>query len=351
MAKNILLINNAYPSARVSNSGTYAASIKQALENAGFHVDLTVLRPSGNKLKNKIRDYAIFYYRLLTVPLKRYDVLYINHYSFLLPLFVRIPFLKNKIVYHWHGEELIHDTFPFKLIRSLIRGTLKGNDIHISPSFYYKNIIAVQLHIDPTRILVSPSGGVNTNIFKPAIKKQENHSVHIGFPSALTKHKGVDYFFEFIRSIPDLQQKTGKKYVVHYIDYGDTNGYWVEKFSACPVCTVKHPPYRKEEMVNFYQELDICLMLSERESLGLVVLEAMACNVPVIARNNTSMPEMVKSGISGELIPRYPDINDIQEKVKNMTTNKNQYTPAEFVSQHYSSNSVSAFYKQLLKDS
>ena len=104
-------------------------------------------------------------------------------------------------------------------------------------------------------------------------------------------------------------------------------------------------------MVNFYQELDICLMLSERESLGLVVLEAMACNVPVIARNNTSMPEMVKSGISGELIPRYPDINDIQEKVKNMTTNKNQYSPAEFVSQHYSSNSVSAFYKQLLKDS
>ena len=83
------------------NSGTYAESIKLALESSGFHVDTVVLRPSGSGLK-KIKDYITFYFRLLSVPLKRYDVLYINHYTFLLPLFIRIPFQKNKIIYHWH---------------------------------------------------------------------------------------------------------------------------------------------------------------------------------------------------------------------------------------------------------
>ena len=56
-------------------------------------------------------------------------------------------------------------------------------------------------------------------------------------------------------------------------------------------------------MYKFYRNIDICLMFSKRESLGLVVLEAMACNVPVIARNTTSMTELILPGINGELIP------------------------------------------------
>ena len=77
MTKKIILINNAYPSPQMPNSGTYAESIKLALESGGFHVDTVVLRPSGSGLK-KIKDYITFYSRLLLAPLKQYDV-YASH--------------------------------------------------------------------------------------------------------------------------------------------------------------------------------------------------------------------------------------------------------------------------------
>ena len=56
MTKNILLINNAYPSPQRPNSGTYVQSIKGRLEEAGFQVDMLVLYSSGTKLKEKIKD-------------------------------------------------------------------------------------------------------------------------------------------------------------------------------------------------------------------------------------------------------------------------------------------------------
>ena len=210
MTKKIILINNAYPSPQMPNSGTYAESIKLALESGGFHVDTVVLRPSGSGLK-KIKDYITFYSRLLLAPLKQYDVLYINHYTFLLPLFIRIPFQKNKIIYHWHGEELIHNTWLFKFIRSLMKKTFKSTDIHISPSHYYGSIIAKQLKIDPKKILISPSGGVDTDLFSPIYHKQKGEVLHIGFPSSLTEHKGVDYLLKLIQDIPKLQLQLKKE--------------------------------------------------------------------------------------------------------------------------------------------
>lgn len=265
MTKNVLLINNAYPSPQVPNSGTYAESIKQTLESAGFHVDTAVLRSSGAGLK-KIKDYISFYLLLLFIPLKRYDILYINHYSFLLPLFIRVPFQKNKIIYHWHGEELIHNSPLFGFIRFLMKKTFKDSDIHIAPSRYYKSIVVRQLQINPEKILISPSGGVDTVLFSPGIHKHEERFLHIGFPSTLTEHKGVDYLLQLMQSVEELQLQLKKEIYIHYIDYGDKNNKWKSLFRQNKVKLIQHSPYLKSEMCKFYQNLDICLMFSKRES-------------------------------------------------------------------------------------
>ncbi|MDQ0205946.1 N-acetyl-alpha-D-glucosaminyl L-malate synthase BshA [Alkalicoccobacillus murimartini] len=46
---------------------------------------------------------------------------------------------------------------------------------------------------------------------------------------------------------------------------------------------------------------DIMLLLSEKESFGLVALEAMACGVPVIGTNIGGIPEVIIDGVSGYL--------------------------------------------------
>ena len=48
---------------------------------------------------------------------------------------------------------------------------------------------------------------------------------------------------------------------------------------------------------------DLFLLPSDEESFGLAALEAMACEVPVIASNVGGLPEVVTHGVDGYLIP------------------------------------------------
>lgn len=54
---------------------------------------------------------------------------------------------------------------------------------------------------------------------------------------------------------------------------------------------------------------DLLLLTSDKESFGLVALEAMAFKVPVIATNSGGLPEVVEDGLSGFLA----DTGDIEE--------------------------------------
>ena len=48
---------------------------------------------------------------------------------------------------------------------------------------------------------------------------------------------------------------------------------------------------------------DLFLLPSDEESFGLAALEAMACEVPVIATKVGGLPEVVTDGVDGYLIP------------------------------------------------
>jgi glycosyltransferase involved in cell wall biosynthesis len=47
---------------------------------------------------------------------------------------------------------------------------------------------------------------------------------------------------------------------------------------------------------------DLFLLPSDLESFGLAALEAMACEVPVIATNVGGLPEVVEHGVDGYLV-------------------------------------------------
>lgn len=59
---------------------------------------------------------------------------------------------------------------------------------------------------------------------------------------------------------------------------------------------------KRDDLAEFYSISDIKLLLSEKEAFGLVLLEAMACGVPVIGTNIGGMPEIINPGVNGFLV-------------------------------------------------
>ena len=53
---------------------------------------------------------------------------------------------------------------------------------------------------------------------------------------------------------------------------------------------------------------DLVLLPSEYESFGLAALEAMACEVPVVASNSGGLTELMEDGVTGFLV----DVGDVQ---------------------------------------
>ncbi|WP_446935546.1 N-acetyl-alpha-D-glucosaminyl L-malate synthase BshA [Lysinibacillus fusiformis] len=73
---------------------------------------------------------------------------------------------------------------------------------------------------------------------------------------------------------------------------------------------VKESPYMKdvlflgkqENLAELYAISDLKLLLSQQESFGLVLLEAMACGVPCIGTNVGGIPEVIEHGVDGFIV-------------------------------------------------
>lgn len=343
--KTVFFFNNIFPSEKYPDEGTYAETISNVIKDTGYNVEYHVLRKTGHKWL----DYSKYYMHLLIMVLPcKGEILYINHYSMLLPLIFRLLFINERVIFHWHGEELLRQGLLFRVIRFLIRKTFSKRDIHISPSFYYSKVIKSVLCVPESQIVVSPSGGVDLFSFNERILT-DSCNIHLGFPAALNKHKGIDYLRMIVDNKMHLEKKIGKKVYIHVINYGEDSSSFINIInSTCRNDIIVSDKVSHSQMSDFYSKIHLTLFFSKRESLGLTVLESMACGVPVIARDNTSMPELIIPNVTGELVSNMPEYKEIEEKIIYVLSHISNYRTRDYVKQKYSRNIVVEQYREIL---
>ncbi|MEK5211944.1 N-acetyl-alpha-D-glucosaminyl L-malate synthase BshA [Bacillus sp. FSL R5-0603] len=110
----------------------------------------------------------------------------------------------------------------------------------------------------------------------------------------------------------------------------------------------------QDRVEELYSISDLKLLLSEKESFGLVLLEAMACGVPCIGTNIGGIPEVIKNNVSGFLV----DVGDVAAATARAMSIledeqlSNRFTKAaiEMLENEFSSEKIVSQYEQIYAD-
>ncbi|WP_010173144.1 N-acetyl-alpha-D-glucosaminyl L-malate synthase BshA [Bacillus coahuilensis] len=81
---------------------------------------------------------------------------------------------------------------------------------------------------------------------------------------------------------------------------------------------------KQDNLAELYSLSDLLVLPSEKESFGLVALEAMACGIPCIGTNVGGIPEVIEDGVSG-YITSLGDIEGMSDRVRTLLENKELY--------------------------
>ncbi len=144
----------------------------------------------------------------------------------------------------------------------------------------------VQAHFPGTKIDIIKNG-VDIDYFS-RLDTPRRSGVTVLFVGNLSSRKGADVLYKVAEMLPD-------NCTMRYIAPRSSSA--TERSSR--LSRLAPVPY--EEMPNVYQQCDILFFPTLREGLSLAALEAMACGLPVVTTDCSSMPELVVPGEGGFL--------------------------------------------------
>lgn len=148
------------------------------------------------------------------------------------------------------------------------------------------------------------TNGVDTNIYKPSnnnlLQKTEDH-INILFVSRLIERKGLQFI---IPTLKQISEKTGKTIRMTIVGEGPYREKLEEitRMSEADSIVLFAGEKRGEELIEHYQQGDIFILPSSNEGMPNVVLEAMACGLPIIMTPCQGSEELVnENGVISEI--------------------------------------------------
>jgi alpha-1,6-mannosyltransferase len=142
--------------------------------------------------------------------------------------------------------------------------------------------------------------GIDSSVFRPQ-RRDATLREHLGldpdtrllvYAGRFTPEKRLDVLFDAVR-------KLGGDYHLIVVGGGAASGKLVPRQA-----NVTHVPFKRDQrqLAHLLASCDLLVHPGDRETFGLIVLEAMACGLPVVATNGGGVAELVdaETGILAE---------------------------------------------------
>jgi glycosyltransferase involved in cell wall biosynthesis len=301
---NVFLISNMYPDSSSPGFGVFVKNVVDGLEKNGIHVKYSSLIKGQSKSKlGKVIKYIRFYASICLNFFRTYDLIYIHFPNHALPLLLPLLFIKKRIVVaNLHGEDLLYKGLIGNFLGRLNDSFLTQVDKIIVPSNYFKNEVLNRHLSSEDKIFISPSGGIDNNIFFPQNKQYIKDRFCIGYVGRIEEGKGVR---EFVETLYEINKRFFCEAII--IGYGPFESELLEmlvKYSLTDKVKIIKG-LDQNRLCDYYSTFDLFLFLSKRktESLGLVGIESMACGTPVIGTSIGGIPSYLVDGYNGFLVP------------------------------------------------
>jgi len=171
-------------------------------------------------------------------------------------------------------------------------------DTITTPSSAMKKLLIKHRIKKPVIVL---SNGIDTKRFKPKkVKKTGTKLLHVG---RISYEKNVDVVLKTFKSIVEKKPST-----ILYLAGKGPNLKELEEL-AKKLKISKNVKFlgvvKDKKLVDLYQTSDIFITASTVETEGLVILEAMACGLPVIGVNALAIPTIVKHNKNGFVAKKF----------------------------------------------
>ena len=217
--------------------------------------------------------------------------------------------------YHPHvlsvwGQDIYEFPNRSKIHRHVLQKNLDQADVICSTS----QALARETHeicptLDP--IYITPFG-VDTNKFSPQAgsnAQRSDHSFVVGTVKNLEEKYGIDRLIEMFAILYKKLTKTNRKLAENLrlliVGGGPERGAYEQLAQHRGISDrttfVGNVPH--DEVPSYLGEIDVYVALSRYESFGVAVIEASACECPVVVSDVGGLPEVVRDGKTGFVVP------------------------------------------------
>lgn len=213
------------------------------------------------------------------------------------------------------GDLLYHLNTP--IIGRLYLKILKNSDFITVTGVKSKEIL-IGKGVENDRIFILPNViNMDKYTYNGASKKEYD----ISFIGRLTYVKRLDIFFriisELVKSFPEL-----KMAIIGDGEELDKSKLLVSDLSLDG--NVEFLGFRKD-INGLLNKTKVLLLTSESEGMPSVIIEALACGVPVVSSNVGDIEDIIQDGENGFLIDRFDNVNDYIDKITKLLSDKKVY--------------------------